>query len=126
MSVPTLLAKALRSLGLVRYDLLARRTDAYPAPDSLADGELVVVVDGGMHKWACMRCPGGCGTVIPLSLTVRRRPRWSVTLDWLRRPTIDPSIHQTNECACHFWITGGRVRWCGGGQRTTGSYHGSA
>ena len=114
--MPVLLAKALRSLGLVRYDLLARRTDTYPAPGSVADGDLVIVVDGGRHKWACVRCPGGCGAVIPLSLNPKRRPRWSVRLDWLRRPTVKPSVHQTNGCACHFWITGGRVHWCEAGR----------
>ncbi|MDV2985118.1 UNVERIFIED_CONTAM: DUF6527 family protein [Methylobacteriaceae bacterium AG10] len=110
------LAGLLRALGLVRYDLIARRTSRYPDDASVRDGELVFVVDGGVEKWACFRCPGGCGALIPLSLNPRRRPRWSVALDWLHRPTVRPSVHQTNDCACHFHVNGGRVDWCEGGR----------
>ncbi|WP_246689353.1 DUF6527 family protein [Methylobacterium sp. WL19] len=112
----TLLARLLRKLGLLRSELLARTVPQYLNTASVQDGELVHVVDGGIEKWACFRCPGGCGTVIPLSLNPKRRPRWSVTSDWLGRPTVTPSVHQTNACACHFHIRRGRIDWCEDGR----------
>ncbi|WJY23323.1 DUF6527 family protein [Fontisubflavum oceani] len=47
-----------------------------------------------------------------MSLSKNRRPRWTAMSDWLRRPTISPSVRQTNECRCHFWIHQGRIDWC--------------
>jgi hypothetical protein len=110
------IASLLRWLGIVRYDLLARRVSTYPEDPAVSEGELVFVVDAGIEKWACLRCPGGCGALIPLSLNPKRRPRWSVALDWLSRPTVRPSVHQTNACGCHFHITAGRIDWCDGGR----------
>ena len=110
-----LLATLLRRVGLLHYDLLARRVASYPEAASVSAGELIHVVDGAVEKWACLRCPGGCGTLIPLSLNHKRRPRWAVTTDWFHRPTVKPSVHQTNECGCHFIIARGRVNWYDGG-----------
>lgn len=36
----------------------------------------------------------------------------SVHLDWLRRPSVTPSVRQLNDCGCHFWIKSGRIQWC--------------
>ncbi|MCJ2007052.1 DUF6527 family protein [Methylobacterium sp. J-092] len=111
-----LIARALRRLGLLRSELLSRTVSQYPDAASVRDGDLVHVVDGGIEKWACFRCPGGCGTLIPLSLNPKRRPHWSVTSDWLGRPTVAPSVHQTNVCACHFHVRRGRIDWCEDGR----------
>lgn len=111
-----ILARFLRTLGIIRYDLLVRRVSTYPRDDEVRDGEVVHVVDGGIEKWACLRCPGGCGALIPLNLNPKRRPRWSVGSDWLRRPSLGPSVHQRNACACHFWVRKGRVDWCADGR----------
>ncbi|WP_246628708.1 DUF6527 family protein [Methylomagnum ishizawai] len=86
--------------------------DRHPKPDELPPGLLVVVKDGGYLKWACFRCPGGCGEKLQLSLNPSRRPRWTVGLDWLRRPTLTPSVHQFNACRCHFVLKNGIVNWC--------------
>ncbi len=110
-----LLARLLRRLGVLRSELIARTASQYPDAASVRDGELIHVVDGGIEKWACFCCPGGCGTLIPLSLNPKRRPRWSVTSDWLGRPTVTPSVHQTNACACHFHVKRGRIDWCADG-----------
>lgn len=108
-----LLREALVALRLIpRPDLSVRVAADHPSPDDLVPGRLVVVRDGARSKWACLRCPGGCGERIQLSLHPTRRPRWSVRLDWLRRPTVEPSVRQTNACRCHFWIRDGRVEWC--------------
>ena len=74
------------------------------------------VESGDIKKWACMKCPGGCGEVINLSLNPNQRPRWQVSEDFWLRPTVHPSIHQKNDCGCHFWIKNGEVQWCRGGR----------
>ena len=112
----TFMVTALRRVGLLRFDLLARTQPTYPEDGTLSPGELVVVEDGGISKWACLRCPGGCGLSIALSLNQARRPRWRVGLDWWSRPTVEPSVHQTKACGCHFCIVGGRIEWCPGGK----------
>ncbi|WP_333722496.1 DUF6527 family protein [Agrobacterium tumefaciens] len=56
--------------------------------------------------------------MIALSLNPSRRPKWQVTLDFWSRPTIKPSVHQLNECGCHFWITNGTIDWCPSGRPT--------
>ena len=105
--------RVLVSLRLVkRPDLVGRIADRHPTPDELRDGELIVVQDGDRQKWACLRCPGGCGEKLQLALVPYRKPRWLVRLDWLRRPSITPSVRQLNDCQCHFWIKGGKVHWC--------------
>lgn len=109
-------AHALRKFGVVDFDLLVRRAETFPADEAIRSGEVVFVIDGGIQKWACLKCPGGCGTTIPLSLSPTRRPRWSIVADWLQRPTVKPSVHQQNACGCHFWIRRGRIEWCEGGR----------
>lgn len=96
-----------------RPDLVMLVMDRHPKPDDLIPGRLVVVQDGPVQKWACFRCPCGCGARMQLSLNPTRRPRWSVSADWLRRPTVAPSVHQRDGCRAHFWIRKGRVEWCG-------------
>jgi hypothetical protein len=93
-------------------DFVSRGVVSHPNPEDIAPGEIVIVGDVKYRKWACFRCPGGCGETILLSLNKSRRPSWHVFLDWLKRPTLHPSVRQLNECQCHFWIRKGRVDWC--------------
>ena len=97
---------------LRRPDLIGRTVARHPVPEELPEGELVLVQDGSRRKWACLRCPGGCGQKIQLALSPNRRPHWRVRLDWLARPSVSPSVRQLNDCRCHFWINRGAVRWC--------------
>lgn len=109
----SLILGVLVSLRLVkRPELVGRIVNRYPTPDELRNDELVVVQDGDRQKWACLLCPGGCGEKLQLTLVPYRKPRWLVRLDWLRRPSITPSVRQLNDCQCHFWIKGGKVHWC--------------
>ena len=96
---------------ILRSDLVTKVTPEHPTPDQIVPGEMTIVRDG-VDKWACFHCPGGCGETIKLSLSKNRRPRWTAMSDWLNRPTILPSIRQTTECQCHFWIRQGRIDWC--------------
>ena len=108
-------ARFLRSVGLLRADLVIRTVNRMPIDSEIQVGELVLVKNGDVQKWACLKCPGGCGQEISLSLNPERRPRWSVSGDWFGRPNVEPSIHQTNACRCHFWIRRGQVDWCADG-----------
>ena len=109
-------------LRLVRRpDLSGFVMDHHPSDDALREGALVVVADGERRKWACFRCPGGCGGKIQLTLNDLRRPHWTASLDWLGRPTVYPSIRQLNKCGCHFWVKGGRVEWCTDGDMSAKS-----
>lgn len=106
------LRKSLELLRLIpRNELVARVTRMHPRPEQIVPGGMIIVRDG-IDKWACFMCPGGCGETIKLSLSQKGRPRWTAAADWLRRPTVSPSIRQLNECGCHFWIRQGRVDWC--------------
>ena len=107
-----LFALMLRSLGLLDFNFLVKRVARHPGKTEIPAGELWLVVDGGVKKWACLGCPGGCGVQISLSLNPERRPRWEVDQDFWQRPTVSPSIHQQRMCRCHFWIRSGLIEWC--------------
>ncbi|WP_420877533.1 DUF6527 family protein [Roseibium polysiphoniae] len=55
---------------------------------------------------ACLTCPDGCGRTINLSLNPTRRSRCSVVGDFWTRPTVQPSVHQINDCGCQFFDKG--------------------
>lgn len=93
-------------------DFTVSVTEAHPLPEDINDGNLYLVKGGNIDKWACFKCPDGCGDTIKLSLSASRRPRWTVIADWLRRPTVNPSIRQTSGCFSHFWIKKGHIHWC--------------
>lgn len=97
---------------MLKVDFTATERLRLPPRDQCESEEFIVVSDGGVSKWVTFRCPGGCGERIDLSLNPHKRPHWKVTVDWWRRPTIAPSVHQLNTCGCHFWIRKGKVDWC--------------
>lgn len=66
----------------------------------------------GYEKWAVFRCPKHEDEIIQLSLMQNRRPRWSITLDFLDRPTIHPSVRQLDGAYAHFWVKSGAIDWC--------------
>jgi len=114
--MPVWFIKLLRRLGVLRADLLVERCAEFPDKLPKDRAVLLLVEDGGTQKWACLACPGGCGVAINLALNPNHRPRWSISVDFWRRPTVKPSVHQRTKCGCHFWIKKGRVEWCKGGR----------
>lgn len=109
----------LQRVGLIgRSEMTGQVLNHHPTDAELQPGVVVVVKDGERKKWACMRCPGGCGGKVQLSLNESRRPHWTASIDWLGRPTLHPSVRQLNACGCHFWLRDGRVDWCADGDRS--------
>lgn len=101
------------ALGLIRRpDFLMRVVPDHPNPAQIQPGMIYVVGGAGYSKWAYLRCPTGNGDVIQLSLQPKHRPRWDVRTDFLGRPTVHPSVRQTQGSYAHFWIKKGSVEWC--------------
>lgn len=101
------------ALGLIRKpDLIGTLVSDHPLPDAMKPGMLYIVGGRGYQKWAVFRCPQHEDENIQLSLMPNRRPRWSVTMDFLGRPTIHPSVRQLDGAYAHFWVKAGRVEWC--------------
>jgi len=67
---------------------------------------------GGAPAFGVLACPCGCGEVLNLRFFGARRPRWSVTWDEARRPTVEPSIWRQAGCRSHFHLVAGRIHWC--------------
>ncbi len=92
-------------------EFVATLSADYPEPSALPQGLLHVVGGPRYQKWAYLMCPCRCGQPIMLSLSTARRPSWRVSIDWLDRPTAEPSIWQTDGCFSHFWLRRGRIEW---------------
>jgi len=95
-----------------RADLIAHLSPDHPDQATLPPGLLHVVGGKGYQKWAYFKCPCGCGALIMLSLSTERRPNWRVDTDWFDRPTVRPSVWQTDGCFSHFFIKQGHIDWC--------------
>jgi hypothetical protein len=105
-----------------RTELIAKFSADYPDQVSLPPGLLHVVGGPNYQKWAYLKCPCNCGALIMLSLATARRPHWQVKIDWLDRPTIVPSVWQTDGCFSHFWVKAGRINWVKDTGRPPSSY----
>ena len=108
----SLLRRSLELLRAIpRTEVSSQMSRDRPAAENLKSDQLIVV-RGETDKWALMRCPCGCGERLQLSLTRERRPRSSVEVDQLGRPTLAPSIRMRDGCRAHFHIRKGRIDWC--------------
>ena len=91
---------------------LARLINKHPSPEDMAQGWVYVVGGRDYQKWAYFFCPTASSEIIQLSLMPNRRPRWRVNIDWLKRPTIHPSVRQLEGSYAHFWLRKGTIDWC--------------
>jgi Family of unknown function (DUF6527) len=111
--IKAILRRTLELLRLIpKTEFVGTTVPASPSYDGLRPGQVVVVGDGRFQKWAYLRCPCGCFELIMLSLSTTKRPSWRARVDWLDRPTLEPSVRQTGGCYSHFWHRTGRVEWC--------------
>lgn len=100
-------------LGFIKKpDYVMHLVADHPAPKEMVAGIVYVVGGRGYCKWAYFLCPTGNGDVIQLSLQPKHRPRWDIVRDFLGRPTVHPSVRQTEGSYAHFWIRNGHVFWC--------------
>ncbi len=112
-TIRLILLRILAWLGFFpRPDLIVKFVADHPAPASLEPGCIYVVAVQRYQKWAYFRCPADNNEIIQLSLMSNRRPNWEIKLDWLGRPTLDPSVRQLEGSFAHFWVKNGRVEWC--------------
>lgn len=113
MMLRTKLAQILAWIGLIEPpQVLVAKSLEMPAPEDLPTGWAIIVGPASRPKWVTFQCPSGCKEPLLLSLNPDRRPRWTVTFDWLGRPSINPSIRRPDGCRSHFWIRKGQVEWC--------------
>lgn len=84
-------------------------------PDILAPGILYHEVRGGYPKWVHLACPR-CGERIQIQ-TAQSKQRWTIAIDWLNRPTVSPSIWETQSCGAHFFVRKGELLWTQGNRR---------
>ena len=86
----------LEAIGIVRRtDLAGHYVADHPAAQNLKPGQVYIVGNWQFQKWALMRCPCGCGETIMLSLSAKKRPHWTATIDgWGVRPCIPPSARR--------------------------------
>ena len=92
-----------------RPALLAETLSECPSAEELGPHLVLLEIRGGHCKWAHLACPK-CGDHIQLPLAGKER--WSVKVDLLRRPTLAPSIWETEGCGAHFFVRDGELVWC--------------
>jgi hypothetical protein len=61
-------------------------------------------------KWAHFVCPR-CGEHIQVPIAASAE-NWRISVDWLNRPTLAPSIWETETCGAHFVVQRGNLLWC--------------
>lgn len=109
-----LLRECAVSVGIVRRpELIGVPVGDHPLPETMEPGKIYIVGGPRYQKWAVFRCPKHEDEIIQLSLMQNRRPRWTITLDFLDRPTLHPSVRQLDGAYAHFWVKAGQIEWCG-------------
>jgi hypothetical protein len=71
-----------------------------------------IVQDGTEPDALVFKCPCGCKTTINLNLLRDARPCWSYSIRE-KLISITPSIRAMRGCKSHFWLTDGKIHWCG-------------
>lgn len=94
---------------LPRPAFLADVVSECPSREELQSDMVLVEMRGGYLKWAHLQCPK-CGDHIQLPLA--GSDRWTVKVDFFRRPTLAPSIWEQAPCGAHFFVRKGKPVWC--------------
>ena len=108
--LPLTLVECIFWLPFIRRPrFLAHVAPECPSAEQLRSDVVLLEVRGGHLKWVHIKCPK-CGDHIQLPLA--GKARWSVKVDLLRRPTLTPSIWETESCGAHFFIERGELLSC--------------
>jgi Family of unknown function (DUF6527) len=81
-------------------------------PSKLPWRNLILANDDGEDWCVGFKCPCGCGRNIELLVIDEAHPRWDISVDGQKRPTLHPSVWLNTGCRSHFWIKNGRIQWC--------------
>jgi Family of unknown function (DUF6527) len=109
-SLPLSLIEAVFRLPfLSRPAFLADIVSECPSCEELHSDVVLIEMRGGHLKWAHLQCPR-CGDHIQLPLA--GNGRWTIEVDFFRRPTLAPSIWEQTTCAAHFFVRKGKLEWC--------------
>lgn len=109
MTRPRWLRRILARLALPRRLCIV---EGDSLPERLPWRDVVLARDGDEDWCVGMRCPCGCGRTIELLVIAEAKPRWDMSIDRKRRPSLSPSVWLQKGCRSHFWLKAGRVRWC--------------
>jgi hypothetical protein len=110
MRAPRPLLNWLRRRGWLSVDLDAAIVPEAPLEGPMATGTIFVERRGQFIKWAHFACPK-CGESIQVPIG-NKPDSWSISVDWLWRPTLHPSIWERASCGAHFFVIQGKIRWC--------------
>lgn len=80
------------------------------ALEQVPEGGDVALVTRGRPRWLLIRCPDGCGEVIPVNLDQRAGPAWRLDRrsdEW----SLYPSVWRETGCESHFVVWRGRIWW---------------
>jgi len=94
-----------------RPKYLSVRVDESPLDEEMTSDLIYDEVRGGHRKWAHLLCPR-CGEHIQVQTAAASK--WSLAVDWFHRPTVQPSIWETEGCGAHFFVRKGQLLWCEG------------
>ena len=108
--LPSALVRVLLRLPFMRSTrYYAEAVAETPSPAEMRSDRLLFEVRDGHLKWAHLVCPK-CAAQIQLPLAGKQR--WTLKVDFLRRPTLSPSIWEIQSCGAHFFVRKGRIAWC--------------
>ncbi|MET4803607.1 DUF6527 family protein [Bradyrhizobium sp. LB11.1] len=96
----------------IRPDRRIQIIEGDSLPSKLPKRDLVLAREDDEDWCVGLRCPCGCGTNIELLVVQEAKPRWDISIDAKRRPTLKPSVWVQRGCRSHFWLRDGRVIWC--------------
>lgn len=107
MILPLFVAEFIFGLPLLRRPVyLVKIVPESPSEEELPPDLLLIEIREGHFKWAHIKCPK-CGDHI--SLPLAGKERWKINIDLLRKPTIEPSIWESQTCGGHFFVRKGSI-----------------
>jgi hypothetical protein len=103
--------KQIKPLPPIHFASISHTT-VTPSNNQIAKNDFFLVRHKKKDYWALFQCPCGCGEVISLSLQKIHANYWRVYKSKNNRPSLSPSVWQSEGCCSHFILTDGRIYWC--------------
>lgn len=108
MRLPLFIVDCLFRIGIFsRPSFLIQTVSEAPFEHEMKPTVIYDEVRGGHRKWLHLLCPK-CRE--PIQLEAAGQPEsWELHIDWLCRPTVFPSIWETQSCGAHFFVRAGKI-----------------